>query len=343
MASERIIGCPHEEGIDYPMGRSCPRCPFWADIDRFTHEPVVVPVPTISVSEVLEALSQDESVPADEVLSAIEGHRNALVDPLLAALDRGIANLEDTSLEEATLFSYALYVLAKWREPRAYPCVIGWLSLPGEAPFEIGGDVVTQDGARILAAVCDGDLTPIKALILNREANEYSRGGAVSALALLAAWAEAPREPILEYFQWLAQEGLERAPGQVWSSLAMECVNIEALAVFPHLRLAYSEGLIDPGFIAPEELDDAEAAPSGRMLEETRDRYPPIDDVADATAWWDRGPYDGDYEDDEGEAWDGGDDGAVEVQAPHRAPPRIGRNDPCPCGSGKKYKKCCGR
>ncbi|MEM5473553.1 YchJ family protein [Hoeflea sp. AS60] len=24
------------------------------------------------------------------------------------------------------------------------------------------------------------------------------------------------------------------------------------------------------------------------------------------------------------------------------APARIGRNDPCPCGSGKKYKKCCG-
>ena len=24
-------------------------------------------------------------------------------------------------------------------------------------------------------------------------------------------------------------------------------------------------------------------------------------------------------------------------------PPKIGRNDPCPCGSGKKYTKCCGR
>ena len=22
--------------------------------------------------------------------------------------------------------------------------------------------------------------------------------------------------------------------------------------------------------------------------------------------------------------------------------PKVGRNDPCPCGSGKKYKKCCG-
>lgn len=26
-----------------------------------------------------------------------------------------------------------------------------------------------------------------------------------------------------------------------------------------------------------------------------------------------------------------------------RDAPKIGRNDPCPCGSGKKYKKCCGR
>lgn len=27
---------------------------------------------------------------------------------------------------------------------------------------------------------------------------------------------------------------------------------------------------------------------------------------------------------------------------PARQGPKIGRNDPCPCGSGKKYKTCCG-
>jgi SEC-C motif-containing protein len=26
----------------------------------------------------------------------------------------------------------------------------------------------------------------------------------------------------------------------------------------------------------------------------------------------------------------------------HRDAPKVGRNDPCPCGSGKKHKKCCG-
>ena len=33
---DRIIGCPHEEGVDYPEGEKCPRCPFWASRDRWT-------------------------------------------------------------------------------------------------------------------------------------------------------------------------------------------------------------------------------------------------------------------------------------------------------------------
>ena len=32
---DRIIGCPHEEGIDYPQGEACPECPFWAGRDRW--------------------------------------------------------------------------------------------------------------------------------------------------------------------------------------------------------------------------------------------------------------------------------------------------------------------
>ncbi|MCU0783059.1 MAG: preprotein translocase subunit SecA [Verrucomicrobia bacterium] len=34
---------------------------------------------------------------------------------------------------------------------------------------------------------------------------------------------------------------------------------------------------------------------------------------------------------------------AVEKARPVRTGPKVGRNDPCPCGSGKKYKVCCGR
>lgn len=30
VVDDQIMGCPHEEGIDYPLGERCPRCPFWA-------------------------------------------------------------------------------------------------------------------------------------------------------------------------------------------------------------------------------------------------------------------------------------------------------------------------
>jgi preprotein translocase subunit SecA len=34
---------------------------------------------------------------------------------------------------------------------------------------------------------------------------------------------------------------------------------------------------------------------------------------------------------------------AMERAKPVRTGPKVGRNDPCPCGSGKKYKHCCGK
>jgi SEC-C motif-containing protein len=34
--------------------------------------------------------------------------------------------------------------------------------------------------------------------------------------------------------------------------------------------------------------------------------------------------------------------GEVNPKEPPRQVAKVGRNDPCPCGSGKKYKKCCG-
>ncbi|MBN2563806.1 MAG: SEC-C domain-containing protein [Phycisphaerae bacterium] len=35
--------------------------------------------------------------------------------------------------------------------------------------------------------------------------------------------------------------------------------------------------------------------------------------------------------------------GEQKVETIRREKPKVGRNQPCPCGSGKKYKHCCGR
>lgn len=37
---QEIIGCPHEEGIDYPEDDYCPECTYWKGRDRFSGEMV---------------------------------------------------------------------------------------------------------------------------------------------------------------------------------------------------------------------------------------------------------------------------------------------------------------
>jgi len=55
--------------------------------------------------------------------------------------------------------------------------------------------------------------------------------------------------------------------------------------------------------------------------------------------------FDDEWDDEEGEedGWDP-DDGTPLILHPplRREEPKPGRNSPCPCGSGKKYKHCCG-
>jgi hypothetical protein len=37
---DRIIGCPHQEGIDYSDGEACPECPYWHGRDRWSGETI---------------------------------------------------------------------------------------------------------------------------------------------------------------------------------------------------------------------------------------------------------------------------------------------------------------
>jgi hypothetical protein len=312
---DRIIGCPHQEGIDYPLGRVCPQCPFWVDIDRYTLEPIVTPVPTMTPAQILSVLSSDVTEIPREALSSADPHRAALIGPLLAVLDRVTANPDDVSDHDAGLFPFALYLLAKWREPRAYTGVAAWLSLPERLSEEIGGDILTEDGPVILASVYDGDLAPIRKLILNRDADEYGRGAGVDALALLAAWAEVPRQIVIDHFVWLAHEGLERVPGMVWNSLLLASAVIRATPMLGELQQAFEDGLIDPQYATLDELEGMDNSDNPPIVETLTERQMPIDDVAAAISWWG--------------TW--------------AAFANVGRNDLCPCGSGKKYKKCHGR
>jgi hypothetical protein len=157
--SDRIMGCPHEEGKDYPLGGKCPHCPFWHDRDRWTLD--LVPAGGMTAAAILAELSKPNPIrPPTEALIAAEHQRNDLIEPLLRALERGIGDPAGTPPGESMLFSYASYLLAKWREPRAYPLFIQWLSLPNDDAFDIGGDILNEDGSRFWQASARATWSP---------------------------------------------------------------------------------------------------------------------------------------------------------------------------------------
>ena len=93
--------------------------------------------------------------------------------------------------------------------------------------------------------------------------------------------------------------------------------------------------------LAPEDfdadLDAAERAPDdGARFKRARLGY--VDDVLEELQWTDMAEDAAFDEFDDGPGADDWEYAAAAETNPLRA---VGRNDPCPCGSGKKFKKCC--
>ena len=348
--SDHITGCPHEEGVDYPLGDVCPECPFWAETDRFTHGPKSPADENdlsghISADEIIVALSEIHGCPPKAAFASADVRRAELTDRLIAAIGTAMDKGRDATEEECHLCTHALFLLAKWREPRAFPFVLRLLSLPDDGASDIAGDVPTTAGARILASVCGGDRPEIRALVENREANEYCRSQVLESLAVLAAWGEMPREAVVAYLRELIEEKLERGPDYLWGSVACLIADLDVKELIPLIRQPYEDEWVDHWMISWEEIEDGTLVVGEAPFDYFKKRHPPITDVADETAWWghdgrtsvkDRGVQ---------RAQDSGDESLPDYESdtPVVAPPKIGRNDQCPCGSGKKYKKCCGK
>lgn len=286
--------------------------------------------PALVVAQ-LSAIRDKQPVAA---LASANQHREALTSVFLNAIEQGLSDPGGDFARNGMLFNYAAYFLAKWREPQAGPLFLRWFSLPGEDALELGGDTVTHHGSRFLASVCRGAIQPLKDLVANPQANPHCRGQALRALGVLAAWDEYPRESLEDDLLHWAREGLERQASPVWNDLAFVGVELELRRVLPELRRACSDGLISSSFLTAADLDQVEKAPEGSLIERFRQHHPPIVDVVQETRWW------AGFQ--QGAASPPAAAGSASSQ-PYVAPPKVGRNDPCPCGSGKKYKVCCGR
>jgi len=317
----------------------------------------------LSVEEMMEIFSYDDQVfPRHALRQAVE-KRDEITPHLLIALERAADDPEDILEAGDDSYIYAMFLLAQFREKRAYPLVIKLASHPPELVDALLGNIPTEDLANILASVSTGDAGLIAELAENREAEEFARAAAIRSWLALVVSGDRSREEAMAYYKSLFEGRLEDRNEVVWSELVDAANDLYPEEVYDHIKKAYDDGLVDEYIVDPEWVDEQIDLGKDAVLADLPEWNHLVEDVTvEMGAWfenrehgdeWDEDEdwYEEDEwdEDDEEDEWDAGprrlsalNGNNLAPTEPYRAPETVGRNDPCPCGSGKKYKKCCG-
>jgi hypothetical protein len=201
------------------------------------------------------------------------------------------------------------------------------------------GEAVESTAPRVIANVFDDDLGPIRAVIEDPQADEGARGAMIQALGALLHQGRVPRAEVVSYLRTCPATFAvnEEMTWISWSGVVADLGLAELRDV---AERAFDDGSLDEGWISRKEL---RRALDGKKVPASMQLYEPFGDVEKELADWEFfDPTEAELGDDAAMADD--DEGAFEPLEPAVNPLRhVGRNDPCPCGSGKKFKKCCGR
>jgi hypothetical protein len=293
----------------------------------------------MELQEILDSLDRDTGhYPRAAVTEAID-RRDEIIPALLVTLEDVARDPVPYTSQMRWIHIFAMYLLAQFREFRAYPLLVRIFSVPGEFAFDLVGDTVTENLGQILASVSGGDMSGMVALVENEDANEYVRAASLTGLLTLCACGTLSRDQVMSYFKSLFQK-LRRTPDGIWSWLADSCADLCPEEVMEELRKAYEENLVDPSVIGWDDVEEALALGQEAAMIRLCSKRHLISDVHKELSWWycfnkdhPAPVLDRFLTSPESDA----------IDPIYKTEPKVGRNDPCPCGSGKKYKKCCGK
>ncbi len=264
--------------------------------------------------------------------------RFAEAGPTLRAVLARAADGEALGEDDAMLLFRGLYILGARRDAQAFAPLLRLLRRPDEEVEWLLGDAVTIGLARIVAGVFDGDAEALFAATAERALDQFIREALLGAAAFLAWEGRIAGEAMVRFLERFYEERLADDDDMAWIGWLESIALLGLRPQAPLVERAWQEGRIPEGVLERKhfaaDLARAEAAPDDiARFEEANRGY--IEDVLEALAWTRRSDGDEAEELPPSDAWPTTVEPAVN---PWR---HVGRNDPCPCGSGKKAKRCC--
>ncbi len=273
-------------------------------------------------------------------------NREAVTPAFLETLERHLSAPELADSQRDQIF-FIVHLLAQFRERRAYPLLMRLLSLDPDEVDRTLGDAVIHTLSRIVISLFDGNPNPMCEVIENPRASPLVRGGLLEVLGYLAREGRIERHEATRYLLSCYWRLEPQRSHFVWIGW-QKAISLLGLVEFRSLvRRAFDSGKIDPRWMRFEHFqedlwDSLRGEDSDPYFCEKFGRF---DDTIGELATWYLEPEEN-FVSEEFLRWlrntplsELFDPPTEEpVVNPHR---HVGRNDPCPCGSGRKYKKCC--
>jgi hypothetical protein len=293
----------------------------------------------MDAGELLAQLAFQKRLPI-EAIRAASTDRARVAPILVHAIEQFLSPGGDRSAEDSLFFIF--HLLGDWHEKSAYRPLARLLRCPCDDLDEIFGGAITETTHRVMAAVFDGDPRPLYEVILDPDADEFVRSRMLEVIAMVTLRGEMPREEAVRFLQACYSELEPQDECWVWHGWQSAITLLGLAEIKPLVEQAFDRGFISRGWLGLKDFEE--------------DLQKGIDDPAALLRQWD-GEYSlfGDTID-ELSTWPCF--RPKEIRREERENTRrsdvlwragtainryknIGRNDPCPCGSGRKFKKCC--
>ncbi|MFT4130591.1 DUF1186 domain-containing protein [Labrys sp. (in: a-proteobacteria)] len=291
-------------------------------------------IANLPVEPWLHRIATERTLPAVAVGACVV--RIDDVAPILINLVERAAAGETLSEQDDLLLFRGLHILGGAREERAFAPLLRLLRLPPEEIERLLGDAVTETLQRIVAGCFDGDQASLFEAIRDDSIGEFVRDALLDAAVFLTSQGRIPLVDMRGLLQRFYDEEAAPARTILWVSWQQAVALLGLSEMAPLAKSLWDRKLLDNTFLSykhfQEDLRAAEKAPDdAARFKKFGLGY--IEDVLDELSGWSHEEADDEMSREFAEF--------PPFESANNPFRHVGRNDPCPCGSGKKFKKCC--
>jgi hypothetical protein len=289
-------------------------------------------------------------------IEEVREHSDVFVPLLMQSMEREIARVRRGEEPQQGSSFFAFFLLTELKVDEAFPIILDAIRLPDDGPYDMLGGGVHELVPSLLAQFSHGNTESIDEIVRDPAIDMYVRWSAVNAYRHLVRDELISRQIAIDSLHVHFQNCEKSEDYDLLAPLALTLGDLAAESALETIRSAFDKNLVDQDVVDLEFIE-SQIAGGEETIQKTLKHCGPsgmLDTIAQLRKW-------ASFQEEpsppsELKPWPASVPLPTSVPSAMREPDkfglanpsttirvaeRVGRNDPCPCGSGKKYKKCC--